>query len=75
MLKMPVPEIQRCNLTSVILQLLSLGVNCLTYDFIDKPSREVHIHNISAIKSEVRKTSLCKGNKIIFSLLYQPCNT
>ncbi|XP_068950257.1 ATP-dependent RNA helicase DHX33 isoform X3 [Petaurus breviceps papuanus] len=37
--KMTVPEIQRCNLASVILQLLALRVpNVLTFDFMSKPS-------------------------------------
>ncbi|XP_038183083.1 ATP-dependent RNA helicase DHX33 isoform X3 [Arvicola amphibius] len=37
--KMTVPEIQRCNLSSVILQLLAMRVpNVLTFDFMSKPS-------------------------------------
>ncbi|XP_069827234.1 ATP-dependent RNA helicase DHX33 isoform X2 [Dendropsophus ebraccatus] len=37
--KMTVPEIQRCNLASVVLQLLVLRVpNILTFDFVSKPS-------------------------------------
>ncbi|XP_044140723.1 ATP-dependent RNA helicase DHX33 [Bufo gargarizans] len=37
--KMTIPEIQRCNLTSVVLQLLVLRVpNILTFDFVSKPS-------------------------------------
>ncbi|KAK2146555.1 hypothetical protein LSH36_600g01084 [Paralvinella palmiformis] len=35
------PEIQRCNLSSVILQLLALGIeDVLNFDFMDKPSKE-----------------------------------
>ncbi|XP_055513770.1 LOW QUALITY PROTEIN: ATP-dependent RNA helicase DHX33-like [Leucoraja erinacea] len=38
-LNMTVPEIQRCNLASVVLQLLALRIpNILTFDFISKPS-------------------------------------
>ncbi|XP_051540938.1 ATP-dependent RNA helicase DHX33 [Myxocyprinus asiaticus] len=38
---MTVPEIQRCNLASVVLQLLALGVpDVLNFDFISKPSPE-----------------------------------
>uniref|UniRef100_A0A671L4P5 ATP-dependent RNA helicase DHX33 n=1 Tax=Sinocyclocheilus anshuiensis TaxID=1608454 RepID=A0A671L4P5_9TELE len=38
---MTVPEIQRCNLASVILQLLALGVpDVLNFDFMSKPSPE-----------------------------------
>ncbi|XP_010192757.1 PREDICTED: putative ATP-dependent RNA helicase DHX33 [Mesitornis unicolor] len=37
--KMTIPEIQRCNLASVMLQLLALRVpNVLTFDFMSKPS-------------------------------------
>ncbi|XP_057392652.1 ATP-dependent RNA helicase DHX33 isoform X3 [Balaenoptera acutorostrata] len=37
--KMTVPEIQRCNLTSVTLQLLAMKVpDVLTFDFMSKPS-------------------------------------
>ncbi|KAI5089266.1 putative ATP-dependent RNA helicase DHX33, partial [Silurus meridionalis] len=38
---MTVPEIQRCNLAGVILQLLALGVSdVLNFDFMSKPSPE-----------------------------------
>ncbi|KAI7813069.1 ATP-dependent RNA helicase DHX33 [Triplophysa rosa] len=38
---MTVPEIQRCNLASVVLQLLALGVSdVLNFDFMSKPSPE-----------------------------------
>lgn len=38
---MTVPEIQRCNLASVVLQLLALGVpDVLNFDFMSKPSPE-----------------------------------
>ncbi|XP_048042754.1 ATP-dependent RNA helicase DHX33 [Megalobrama amblycephala] len=38
---MTVPEIQRCNLASVILQLLALGVpDVLNFDYMSKPSPE-----------------------------------
>uniref|UniRef100_H0WIZ4 ATP-dependent RNA helicase DHX33 n=1 Tax=Otolemur garnettii TaxID=30611 RepID=H0WIZ4_OTOGA len=37
--KMTMPEIQRCNLASVMLQLLAMKVpNVLTFDFMSKPS-------------------------------------
>ncbi|XP_044286350.1 ATP-dependent RNA helicase DHX33 [Varanus komodoensis] len=39
--KMTVPEIQRCNLASVMLHLLALRIpNVLAFDFISKPSPE-----------------------------------
>lgn len=35
-----VPEIKRCNLASVMLQLKALGIDdVLGFDFMDKPSR------------------------------------
>ncbi|XP_044752739.1 ATP-dependent RNA helicase DHX33-like [Coccinella septempunctata] len=34
------PEIQRANLTSVVLQLLALGVHAKKFDFMSKPSEE-----------------------------------
>uniref|UniRef100_A0AAY4E908 RNA helicase n=1 Tax=Denticeps clupeoides TaxID=299321 RepID=A0AAY4E908_9TELE len=38
---MTVPEIQRCNLTSVVLQLLALGISdVLNFDFMSKPPPE-----------------------------------
>lgn len=41
MLDNPVPEIQRCNLSNVILQLMAIGVrNVASFDFMDKPSEE-----------------------------------
>jgi hypothetical protein len=41
MLKNSIPEIQRCNLTNVVLQLLALKIDTLTFDFMDMPPREV----------------------------------
>ncbi|KYN05222.1 PREDICTED: putative ATP-dependent RNA helicase DHX33 [Cyphomyrmex costatus] len=37
---MPVPEIQRCSLAGVALQLLAIGVDITTFDFMDKPPKE-----------------------------------
>ncbi|PSN38038.1 putative ATP-dependent RNA helicase DHX33 [Blattella germanica] len=36
----PVPEVQRCNLSNVVLQLLALGVDPLSFDFMDMPPKE-----------------------------------
>jgi len=41
MLKNSIPEIQRCNLTSVVLQLLALDIDTLTFNFMDMPPKEV----------------------------------
>jgi len=35
------PEIQRCNLSSVVLQLMAMGItDVLTFDFMDKPDKD-----------------------------------
>ncbi|TDG44900.1 hypothetical protein AWZ03_008708 [Drosophila navojoa] len=34
------PEILRANLTATVLQLLALGIDCASFDFIDKPPAE-----------------------------------
>ncbi|KAL4232518.1 putative ATP-dependent RNA helicase dhx33 [Mactra antiquata] len=39
--KTTVPEIQRCNLASVVLQLVAMGIHdVINFDFMDKPSPE-----------------------------------
>lgn len=54
---MPVPEILRSNITSTALQLLALGIDCRTFDFLDKPSPKSteagykELHLLGAIKS------------------------
>lgn len=40
MQEMPIPEIQRCSLAGVALQLLTIGIDITTFDFIDKPPKE-----------------------------------
>lgn len=40
MQKSTIPEIQRANLTTVILQVLALGINARTFDFMDKPPKD-----------------------------------
>lgn len=41
------PEIKRCNLSNVILQLKALGVDdVIGFDFIEKPSRYFSVHRI-----------------------------
>ncbi|CRL01348.1 CLUMA_CG014363, isoform A [Clunio marinus] len=55
--KMTKPEILRCNLSSTILQLLALGINIETFDFMDKPPRDSievafkQLKQLGAIKS------------------------
>lgn len=38
--KMTKPEILRCNISSTILQLMVLGIDCKSFDFLDRPSTE-----------------------------------
>ncbi|KAF7384800.1 hypothetical protein HZH68_014412 [Vespula germanica] len=40
MKEMPVPEIQRCSLAGVALQLLAIGVDITSFDFMDRPPKE-----------------------------------
>lgn len=40
MQKTTVPELQRANLNCVVLELLVLGINARTFDFMDKPSND-----------------------------------
>ncbi|XP_046640656.1 ATP-dependent RNA helicase DHX33-like [Daphnia pulicaria] len=54
----PIPEIQRCSLTTVVLQLLALGVqDPLNFDFMDKPPTELiegamrELHLLGGIQS------------------------
>lgn len=41
LLKNSIPEIQRCNLANVVLQLLALEIDVLTFNFLDKPPKEL----------------------------------
>ncbi|XP_069692432.1 ATP-dependent RNA helicase DHX33-like [Periplaneta americana] len=70
MLKNSIPEIQRCNLTSVVLQLLALGIDALSFDFMDMPPKESvnaalqQLKQLGAIES-VECTKLTKlGNQM-----------
>ncbi|KAG6556147.1 hypothetical protein Mapa_002088 [Marchantia paleacea] len=54
-----VPEIKRCNLASVVLQLKALGIDdVLGFDFMDKPSRAAivksleHLYTLGALTDE-----------------------
>ncbi|XP_077987856.1 ATP-dependent RNA helicase DHX33-like [Glandiceps talaboti] len=64
-----IPEIQRCNLSSVVLQLLALGIpNIVHFDFMDKPSAESivgavdELHILGAVekKDQIQLTQLGK---------------
>lgn len=55
MSRMVVPEILRSNLAATVLQLLALGIDCSTFDFMDKPATDLMenalklLHDIKAI--------------------------
>lgn len=54
------PEIQRCNLASVVLQLMALGIlDVLHFDFLDSPSQDA-IEN--ALEQLVVLGAVRKGN-------------
>ncbi|KAE8752457.1 hypothetical protein FOCC_FOCC000928 [Frankliniella occidentalis] len=48
--KFTTPEILRCNLASVMLQLLHLGIDAYNFDFMDKPSQETLDSAVSQLK-------------------------
>ena len=65
MLPTPVPEIQRTNLASTVLQLKAMGINDLiNFDFMDAPPVESLImamellHSLSALDDEGLLTRL-----------------
>lgn len=65
MIPTPVPEIQRTNLASTLLQLKAMGINnLLDFDFMDAPSAETMItalqelYNLSALDDDGLLTRL-----------------
>lgn len=80
--KMTKPEILRCNLSATILQLLAIGVNAETFDFIDKPPQEavsnafMQLKQLGAIKSLQNPVLTEAGKKMsLFPLdpMYSKC--
>lgn len=61
------PEILRANLTSTVLQLLALGIDCDSFDFIDPPQKDgiqsayKTLEYLGAIKSGVSSTISTAG--------------
>lgn len=47
---MPTPEIQRCSLAGVALQLLAIGIDIMTFEFMDKPPEEAIQSAISCLE-------------------------
>lgn len=56
---MPIPEIQRCSLAGVALQLLAIGVDITTFDFMDKPPKE----GVDMAVNCLEKLGAVKGNE------------
>ncbi|XP_050538886.1 ATP-dependent RNA helicase DHX33 [Daktulosphaira vitifoliae] len=58
MFKDPVPEIQRCNLGTVVLQILAMNIDPYKFDFINKPSNDAinqaykMLENLGATKNQ-----------------------
>ncbi|CAH1397378.1 unnamed protein product [Nezara viridula] len=50
MVKNTVPELLRSNLSNVVLQLLALKVNALTFDFLDKPPKDLILEAFDQLK-------------------------
>ncbi|XP_055684837.1 ATP-dependent RNA helicase DHX33-like [Lutzomyia longipalpis] len=67
---MTTPEILRSNLSTTVLQLLALGIDCMNFDFMDKPSRESLnsaiklLYELKAIASIERPTLTEAGRKM-----------
>lgn len=55
--EMPIPEIQRCSLVGVALQLLVIGIDITSFDFMDKPPKE----SIDAAVECLEKLGAVKG--------------
>lgn len=55
--EMPVPEIQRCSLAGVALQLLAIGIDITSFDFMDKPPED----SINAAVACLEKLGAVKG--------------
>lgn len=75
MLPTPVPEIQRTNLATTVLQLKTMGINDLIhFDFMDAPPVESlimaleQLHSLSALDSEGLLTRL--GRRVIKTLQF-----
>lgn len=69
--EMTVPEIQRCGLTSVVLQLLALGrQDVAKFDFMDQPSQDA-IKN--ALEELVILGAVNKQHKVRNAQQWCPC--
>lgn len=77
MLTTPVPEIQRTNLATTVLQLKAMGINdLLAFDFMDAPPTETlimaleQLHSLSALDEEGLLTRLGRRASAIFDFIF-----
>ncbi|KAM6969733.1 ATP-dependent RNA helicase DHX33 [Aplochiton taeniatus] len=79
LIPMTVPEIQRCNLASVVLQLMALGIpDVMNFDFMSKPSPEAmrcaveHLELLGAVERKEDQVSLTALGKKMASFPLEP---
>uniref|UniRef100_A0A1A8NA93 ATP-dependent RNA helicase DHX33 n=1 Tax=Nothobranchius pienaari TaxID=704102 RepID=A0A1A8NA93_9TELE len=76
---MTVPEIQRCNLAGVMLQLMALGIpDVMNFDFMSKPSSEAirsaveHLELLGAVEKKKEQVLLTALGKKMASFPLEP---
>lgn len=79
LIPMTVPEIQRCNLASVVLQLMALGIpDVMNFDFMSKPSPEAmrsaveQLELLGAVERKEDQVSLTVLGKKMASFPLEP---
>ncbi|XP_053298290.1 ATP-dependent RNA helicase DHX33 [Pleuronectes platessa] len=79
LIPMTVPEIQRCNLASVMLQLMALGIpDVMNFDFMSKPSPEAvhsaveHLELLGALERKEGQVFLTPLGKKMASFPLEP---
>ncbi|XP_018548013.1 ATP-dependent RNA helicase DHX33 isoform X1 [Lates calcarifer] len=79
LIPMTVPEIQRCNLAGVMLQLMALGIqDVINFDFMSKPSPEAvrsaveHLELLGAVERKEGQVSLTALGKKMASFPLEP---
>ncbi|AWP00442.1 putative ATP-dependent RNA helicase DHX33 [Scophthalmus maximus] len=79
LIPMTVPEIQRCNLASVMLQLMALGIpDVMNFDFMSKPSPEAvrsaleHLELLGAVERKEGQIFLTALGKKMASFPLEP---
>ncbi|XP_037605049.1 ATP-dependent RNA helicase DHX33 isoform X2 [Sebastes umbrosus] len=79
LIPMTVPEIQRCNLSGVMLQLMALGIpDVMNFDFMSKPSPEAvrsaleHLELLGAVERKEGQVFLTAQGKKMASFPLEP---